>query len=267
MNVAALIGIMIAIVVGVCLIPSITDGIDSARNEGVTIEDAAAGVGGLSSAESALLSALPIIFVTIIILGAIAWIGFRDDVRMPSLSWLKRNGGRALGNDEGLIARIAKASENWNEYINNLDEYLEIKTQNAWPLSGIMGLHLSGENALTIDSRGYDWYITDKNPEQAEFKVVGLHKKNAGKNQVYLLGSNGEGPYLHIVPAEYIEADYEECIAHQMVKVEEQEDDEAVSVGGVVAAMTSMAVGAALLPVVKEVVDNAGTTQPKVVLK
>lgn len=267
MNVAALIGIMVAIVVGVCLIPTINDATDALKDsDGAVVDDVTGETAGLGSGTEALLDVLPYIFVAVIILGAIAWIGGSDSFKMPSFSWLRRNGGKALGNDEKLIARIAKASENWGEYINNLDEYLGIKTRNAhwgWPVNGLLlnednKLTVCPRNALVI-GRGHDWYLVDKDPERAAFKVVGLHKKDASKNLVYLLGRNGEAPYLKEVPTdeayrEYLctEADYEECAA----RVEERENAEAVPVGGVVAAMTSMAIGVALFPIIEEVVDE-----------
>lgn len=62
MLVAVLIGIMISIVVGVSLIPTILDTIDALPT------DAAAGL-------LALVDVLPYVFVAVILLGAVAWIG------------------------------------------------------------------------------------------------------------------------------------------------------------------------------------------------
>ncbi len=62
MLVAVLIGIMISIVVGISLIPTILDTIDSLPT------DAPAGL-------SALVDVLPYVFVAVILLGAVAWIG------------------------------------------------------------------------------------------------------------------------------------------------------------------------------------------------
>lgn len=66
MNVAALIGIMIGIVVGVNLISPVNNVVQT-----VTTPTYASSVVSLTGV-------LPIIFVTVIILGAIAWMGFRD---------------------------------------------------------------------------------------------------------------------------------------------------------------------------------------------
>jgi len=60
--VAVLIGIMISIVVGISLIPTITETIDSLPT------DTDAGL-------LALVDVLPYVFVAVILLGAVAWIG------------------------------------------------------------------------------------------------------------------------------------------------------------------------------------------------
>jgi len=67
MVIAVLIGVMISIVVGVSLIPMITSSLEEIVPEG---EEP-------SSALSALVKILPIIFVTVVLLGAVAWIGGR----------------------------------------------------------------------------------------------------------------------------------------------------------------------------------------------
>jgi hypothetical protein len=66
MNVAALIGIMIGIVVGVNLISPVNDVVNTVTTP------------TYSSSIVSLAGVLPIIFVTVIILGAIAWMGFKD---------------------------------------------------------------------------------------------------------------------------------------------------------------------------------------------
>ena len=66
MNIAALIGIMIGIVVGVNLISPVNDVVKTITTP------------TYSSSMVSLTGVLPIIFVTVIILGAIAWMGFKD---------------------------------------------------------------------------------------------------------------------------------------------------------------------------------------------
>ena len=65
MLVAVLVGVMISIVVGVNLIPMLMETIEEATEDS---EDLPAGA-------SALLDILPIVFVVVVILGAVAWIG------------------------------------------------------------------------------------------------------------------------------------------------------------------------------------------------
>jgi len=65
MVVAVLIGIMISVVVGVSLIPMLTE----------TVEEATKDSEDLPEAASALLNILPIVFVVVLLLGAVAWIG------------------------------------------------------------------------------------------------------------------------------------------------------------------------------------------------
>ena len=62
MLVAVLIGIMISMVVGVSLIPTIVDTIDALPTT-------------LDSGLASLIDVLPYIFVAVILLGAVAWIG------------------------------------------------------------------------------------------------------------------------------------------------------------------------------------------------
>jgi len=66
-NIAALIGIMIGIVVGVNLIAPVNSVVN-------TITTSA----GYTQAVVSLTGVLPIIFVTVIILGAVAWMRFKD---------------------------------------------------------------------------------------------------------------------------------------------------------------------------------------------
>jgi len=64
MLVGVLISIMISIVVGVSLVPTIVDSINTAKNT----PNAPAGLSGL-------LDVLAYVFVAVILLGAVAWIG------------------------------------------------------------------------------------------------------------------------------------------------------------------------------------------------
>lgn len=203
MWVAALIAIMIAIVVGVNLIPAMTE---SAIAENPELEGSVAGL---------LVDALPIIFVAVVILGTVAWIGVGSGGRDDSSS-----SSSVYKNDKSLIARLKRASNELAQYVNNLDAFLRIKTINAvdnGSIPGIKeleGLHLNSKGELWIDS-SFDWYLVEKHPEQDTFKVVGLHKEDASKNVVYLLGRDLTSgvPRLAPVPASrYIEASCEDCL-------------------------------------------------------
>lgn len=117
MLLAVVIGIIISIVVGVALIPMITD----------TIEEATKDSEDLPEAASALLDALPIVFVVVLILGAVAWIGgsglsfssgsskkkdtsFREEDRI----WKALNTSRP-SSTPGLLSRIHKEEEKEEE--------------------------------------------------------------------------------------------------------------------------------------------------------
>jgi len=64
MLVGVLISIMISIVVGVNLVPSIVEAVNTAKNT----PNAATGLGGM-------LDVLEYVYVAVILLGAVAWIG------------------------------------------------------------------------------------------------------------------------------------------------------------------------------------------------
>jgi len=115
-------------------------------------------------------------------------------------------------NSRELVARIEEASQKWGQYLNNLDELLGIKTINSY---GTAGLYLSSAKELCI-GQDYDWYITDKHPEQEIFKVVGLHKKDVSKNLVYLLGKNEktEQPFLVQLPVQHMDSDWAYSLSH-----------------------------------------------------
>jgi len=119
-----------------------------------------------------------------------------------------------LQNPRELILRFEKSSRAWNEYLNNLDELLGIRTVSATENSGF-GLSLQGSE-LQIDE-GYHWFMADKAQDQDIFKIVGLHKKDAEQNCVYLLGKNNESsqPFLIKLPNPYLDAAYKcsDCIA------------------------------------------------------
>lgn len=70
MLVAVLIGIMISIVVGVTLVPVVVD-----TTYNITYTTVSGGTTTAPTALQSLVSVLPYIFVAVILLGAVAWIG------------------------------------------------------------------------------------------------------------------------------------------------------------------------------------------------
>jgi len=202
MWVATLIGVMIAVVVGVNLIGPI---MEVANN--ITQEE------GVSPAVSSLVGILPFIFVVVIILGAVAWIGGgiggsteeKEERREKVKSFFK--------NPREVILRIEKKSKKWSPYINNLDDLLGIKTINDLKAGSEYGLSLNEERELYIHP-SYDWYVADKHPDKDIFKIVGLHKEDANFNKVYLLGVNKESnvPFLVEVPPSRLEVSCKSCL-------------------------------------------------------
>lgn len=210
LTVAVLIGVMMAIVVGVNLIPAITGSIAEVTEEAT----------GEATAVTALVGVLPYIFVAVIIIGAVAWLGGSWGGSEEDKSERKGKVKAFFGNAKEVIIRIEEASSNWEQFINNLDELLGIQTvearsKNEKPISTLEGLYLTSDGELQIDSKNFDWYIADKHPSRTTFKVVGLHKSNAILNKVYLLGTTEleRVPFLTEVPAEqYLELSCQQCL-------------------------------------------------------
>ena len=201
MLVATLIGAMISIVVGVTLIPTIVETINTA-----TPALEASGNSGLVG----LLNVLPYVFVAVILLGAVAWIGGPSSLGDGEKI-------KTLKNPKDLMLLMKGASKDLALYMNNLDALLGIKT--VVDREGITsgGLRLSKENDLFI-SDDYDWYLVDKHPDMNMFKVVGLHKDDAAMNTVYILGKN-EKPYLIRMSRRYLDTDPSWRADKQLAKV------------------------------------------------
>lgn len=191
MGIAMLIGIMIAIVVAINLIPVITS--NTAQISTAT---------GYSSSIVSLVNILPIIFIAVIILGVVSFLGFNSNHSMSSSQ------ETTTKNKNDFILRIKKRSEELEQYINNLDAYLEIRTINHSAIEGLkLYTYTTNPAELAINDGDYDWYLVEKNHELPAFKVVGLHKQDAEKNVVYILGKNTETdkPYLIELMKDYVE--------------------------------------------------------------
>ena len=193
MMIVMLIGIMIAIVVGVSVIPVITETTKAVTSDPNT-----------PSSLSAVANILPIILLVVIVMGAVAFMGGGFGDREGKSVTVK-----VTKNKKSFILEIERQTSKLEPYINNLDKYLGITTMNygrygdynSNSTEKFLGLD-SATKELTINSESFDWYIVDKHEELPMFKVVGLHKKDAEKNVAYLLGKNPETnkPYLISLP-------------------------------------------------------------------
>lgn len=208
MTIAILIGIMIAIVVGVNLIApvqeatkTITDATTTAIIGGQTVSEPtySAGIRGIAGV-------LPIIFVAVILLASVAWIaqggedsgGFSFNFGIFGSRKKKVVEITVRTNSKTTINAVERASESLEPYINNLDELLGIKTIIDNTDSNIALSFSALTNELHINDEEWDWYLTAKQPNENIFKVIGLHKEDASKNVVYVLGKrNSVDNYGH----------------------------------------------------------------------
>ncbi len=196
MNIVALIGIMITIVIGVSLIGPINETAQQIQTP------------AYSNNIVSLVNILPIIFVTMIILGVVGWISCVNGTSLPSFCKRKSPEGIKVTirrNKKELIIMLKRESKKISEYINNLDTVLSIKTINDESPKELYGLSLTPNKELYINPE-FEWFITDKHPSMNMFKIAGLHKEDADKNMAYILGKDNEDkPYLIRIPKEYIE--------------------------------------------------------------
>jgi hypothetical protein len=213
LSIPMLIGIMITIVVGINLIGPITSTVDTIKTAVVTttVQGTTTTTPAYSSTVQGLTGLFPIViivFVTVIILGAVAFMGFhtgedKEEKTEKSITVTIKT------NSQKVISLVMKASNELEPYVNNLDELLGIKTF----VQGFDGLSLIGNNLYipkgTEQGGEYDWYITAKQKDADVFKVVGLNKTDSSKNVVYALGNNGT-PFLIKVETKKTESE----IAH-----------------------------------------------------
>lgn len=122
MMIAALIGIMISIVVGVSLIPKITETIDA-----IPEEDVPEGFG-------VLVDILPIVFVAVILLGAVAWIGGSmggGDTSTGRAWWSNRQKERKSPESRDLLHRTYSLSAHEEEHPDESTSLVDRKIQEA----------------------------------------------------------------------------------------------------------------------------------------
>lgn len=193
MLVAVLISVMIAVVVGISLLGSFIDTTESVLTAitTTTLEDSSITEIPVVTGPT-LLDTVPIVFVVVIILAAVAWLG--------SLS--TEGGGRSTTtvtiktNSKRYILEVKKASDKLEDYRNNLDKLLGIQTITDPGLSNFgSGLYL-WDGKLSIEDKNWDWYLVDKHPNKTIFGIIGLHKQDRSFNRYYLLGKTGPETFL-----------------------------------------------------------------------
>lgn len=184
---------------------------------------------GYSSGVVGLQGVIVIVFAAIIILGVVKQFTTVDDSGSKSIKV------KLVKNTKSLVLAIERASENLEQYLNNLDELLGIETviddEHDYRE---YGLELVDNKLLICGGDSiWHWYLAEKHPEMDIFKVVGLHKNDATKNVLYLLGRNSgaDKTYLHKLPEKYLEqASVQECIRNAGVGVPRREVVEKVGV-------------------------------------
>jgi hypothetical protein len=101
---------------------------------------------------------------------------------------------------EKLIERLEEYSQQFEQYHNNLDELLGIKTRIVlarWDKGILDDNSLVLKDGVLEISKYYDWYIIDKHPILNIFKIVGIDKSENDDNVAYLLGEKENKPFLN----------------------------------------------------------------------
>jgi hypothetical protein len=180
-------------------------------------EEIAEGVdnGTYSGTVGSLTSLVPIVFTVMIVFGVVRQMsGTEGEVRREKV---KKTVVSVYKNSRDLILRIETASKKNAKFIQNMDELLGVTTKvvddpdNALKLIKLGVPNEDGRNFQLDISSCFDWYIADKHPNLYMFKIVGLHKKDNGKNVVCIIGKDNEheNPYLIDVPIEYLETKFQ----------------------------------------------------------
>jgi hypothetical protein len=112
-----------------------------------------------------------------------------------------RNKPMVVNKHDKAMAEFGLKSQAFEQYHNNLDELLGIKTipEPYYNTFGsfeekLDGLNLRGNSLFISDN--YDWFIIEKHSEQDIFKIAGLNKKDDKKDKTYLLGILDGEPFL-----------------------------------------------------------------------
>lgn len=198
----------IGVIVGINLImpatKAVTSPVTTTLANGQTTTTPATATGAVAG----ILNIIPIIFVAVIILGAVSWIA--GEGHLPSFGHGEPNPV------EDLKKKLIRISKNLNAYMNNLDIILGITTSSDTEAGRPYGLSLVANDEDTTGlfpcklyvDENYHWFITDKNPDQPMFKIVGINKNNIDDCKVYVLGKNEatNKPYIFEIPKSHLES-------------------------------------------------------------
>jgi hypothetical protein len=163
-----------------------------------------------------------------------------------------------------LAVKLQEKSKKLEEYVNNLDDILEIETviDRLYDSRNKYGLQLK-DNKLYIcgGDKIWDWFIVDKQKKENVFKIVGLSKD--GKNDlVYILGKREkEDTFLVNIENTYIEnASIKNCLKSIEQGKETSFSFPVMSIGSLIGIMVAIVVGVNLLAPVTAAVEEATET-------
>jgi len=235
MAVSMLIGVMVAVVIAVAIVPTLL----SAVNEEVApVEEVPISTGlppqgtdtgvvsefksePASGVEGVLVSVLLYVFVIVMILSAVAWLGLsRDRGGGGGISTtLIRLRGRfgVFPNSSGLVHYFrARELEETVEAVARVVGTSLLYMSNVKTASDVgyePAEFKRGAGELWFDSN-FNWYVVEKSADCAMYKVVGLHQNQRGLNCVYLIGRDLHTgtPYVIRCPYEYLKSSMRECV-------------------------------------------------------
>ena len=99
-----------------------------------------------------------------------------------------------------LALELEKQSSSLLDYLNNLDTILGIKTLNDNKSKGLILV----DNTLHVQDDFGSWYIVDKHPTEALFKIVGVSDHGPNQNLVYILGRRQNHTFLLKIDNKYL---------------------------------------------------------------
>lgn len=197
MRIASLIGIMMAFVVGINLIPVFVGSEE-------VVEEVANG--------SSLIDILPLIIVVLILIGAVAWVGgiVGGGEGLPFGRWISSWTTRRP-NPKSLGQYFSYRSWPLREDKNNLDRLVGVKIE---PIEGTEEEPLQLRGTTLALSKEFCWYLDEKHSKHTMYKMVGLHGRHRNFNCIYILGidSHTRQPYLLRLPPGYLQRPLEDCL-------------------------------------------------------